>query len=184
MATEGKTTQGLIWDAATQLFSQRGYSTTTVRDIATEAGVDPALVIRHYGSKEALFLDTMSAVLDQQPVFMGPTETLGTDLIEFVLRSGDQVRGVFLALVRASDGDTIRPRLRIHHDAAFVAPLRARLTGEDAELRARLGAALVGGLLYALWVVEDERLLAEGDDRIIARYGPLLQQLITPTLPL
>ena len=84
------------------------------------------------------------------------------------------------ALVRASDGDTIRPRLRIHHDAAFVAPLRARLSGPDVELRARLGAALVGGLLYALWVVEDEQLLAEGYDHIVARYGPLLQQLITP----
>ena len=170
----------MIWDAATDLFSRDGYSTTTVRDIATAAGVDPALVMRHFGSKEALFLDTMSAVLDQQPVFMGPTETLGADLIEFLLGSGEQVRGVFLALVRASDGDAIRPRLRIHHNNAFVAPLRARLSGADVELRARLGASLVGGLLYTLWVVEDEALQSAGSSEIVRVYGPLLQELITP----
>ena len=34
--------------------------------------------------------------------------------------------------------------------------------------------------MYALWVVGDERLLAEGQDVIIRRYGALLQQLITP----
>jgi len=35
-------------------------------------------------------------------------------------------------------------------------------------------------LLYALWIVEDEALLAAGLVQIVDQYGPLLQQLITP----
>lgn len=174
------TSKEAIWAAATELFAREGYSGTTVRDIATAAGVDPALVMRHYGSKERLFLDTMTAALTGPPMFSGPAETLGEDVIEYILGEHDQVRGVFLALVRASGADAIGPRLRSYHETAFVAPLRNRLTGDDAELRARLAAALVGGLLYALWVVEDTDLQADAPERVIHHYGALLQQLITP----
>jgi AcrR family transcriptional regulator len=40
--------------AAMELFAERGYAGVTVRQIATAAGVSPALVIHHYGSKERL----------------------------------------------------------------------------------------------------------------------------------
>ena len=40
--------------AAMELFAERGYAEVTVRQIATAAGVSPALVIHHYGSKERL----------------------------------------------------------------------------------------------------------------------------------
>lgn len=40
--------------AAMELFAERGYTEVTVRQIATAAGVSPALVIHHYGSKKRL----------------------------------------------------------------------------------------------------------------------------------
>ena len=40
--------------AAMKLFAERGYAGVTVRQIASAAGVSPALVIHHYGSKENL----------------------------------------------------------------------------------------------------------------------------------
>jgi len=169
-----------IWAAATRLFPARGYAGTSVRDIAEEAGVDPALVIRHFGSKESLFLDTMQLAFQDQPLVDAPLETLGEQFIEYALTHDDQVRGVFLALVRASGSSDVNSRLTETHELFFVAPLRARLTGDDAELRARLAASLVGGLLYSLWVVGDEGLLAADRHSLVKRYGALLQQLITP----
>ena len=44
-----------------ELFAERGYAGVTVRQIAAGAGVSPALVIHHYGSKENL-----RAVLDER----------------------------------------------------------------------------------------------------------------------
>jgi len=173
-------TKDAIREAAAKLFPVGGYAGTSVRDIASAAGVDPALVIRHYGSKENLFLETMQVEGLEQPLADGPLETLGERFIGYVLDAGDEVRGVFLALIRASDSDGVAPRLREMHDSAFVAPLLARLEGPDAELRARLAAALVGGLLYSLWVVGDEALLAADHHELVRRYGALLQALITP----
>ncbi len=44
-----------ILTAARQLFAESGYDRTTIRAIATAARTDPGLVMRYFGSKEALF---------------------------------------------------------------------------------------------------------------------------------
>ena len=49
-------TRAAILEAARELFATEGYERTTVRDIAAKAAIDPALVIRYFGSKEALFV--------------------------------------------------------------------------------------------------------------------------------
>ena len=48
------TAAAAIRDAAMGLFAERGFAGVTVRDIAAAAGVSPALVIHHYGSKVGL----------------------------------------------------------------------------------------------------------------------------------
>jgi AcrR family transcriptional regulator len=173
-------TRERIRSAAAALFRERGYARTSVRDIAARAEADPALVIRHFGSKGQLFLDTMALTLDDEPLLDVPLEALGRRFVGFLLESAEETRAVYLALVQGSDEPEIRTRLRRVHEAAFVRPLRGRLAGEDADARARVAAALVGGLLYALWVVEDEALLAVGTAALADRYGALLQQVLTP----
>lgn len=60
-----------ILKVARRLFAERGFRGTTIRGIAEGAGVDPALIHRHFGSKYALFAAAValpehgeSAVLD------------------------------------------------------------------------------------------------------------------------
>jgi AcrR family transcriptional regulator len=175
----GAATREEIRSAATRLFRERGYSRTSVRDIAALADSNPALVIRHFGSKELLFLDTMQLTIDDEPLLAVPSAEFGERFVERLL-ADDDIRGVYLALVRGSNEPQIKERLQAIHERAFVGPLRARLTGPDADLRARLAAAVVGGLLYALWVVGDSHLVAADPHDVVTRYGALLQQLITP----
>lgn len=52
--TEDATAAARIRDAAIALFGERGFDRTSVREIATDAGVSAALVIHHFGSKEGL----------------------------------------------------------------------------------------------------------------------------------
>lgn len=176
----GAETRERIRMAASALFRERGYARTAVRDIAASAETDPALVIRHFGSKELLFLEVMHPTLDDDPLLAVPLEMLGRRFIEVVLADSHEFKGVYLALVHGSNEPPIAERLRAVHESTFVQPLLDRLSGTDAELRARLAAALVGGLVYSLWVVGDEPLLATDHDRVIARYGDLLQSILTP----
>ena len=174
----GESTREEIRVAAARLFRERGFARTSVRDIAAQAVTNPALVIRHFGTKELLFLDTMQFTIDDEPLLDVPLERFGARFIELVL-SSDDIRCVHLALVRGSNEAQIRVRLQAIHERTFVQPVRARLAGPDADVRARIAAAVVGGLLYALWVVEDEALLAADRSELIAHYGALLQQALT-----
>lgn len=70
------TTRARIRDAALELFGARGYSATSVRAIADHAGVSAALVIHHFGSKEALRVECDSHIVDE---VMGRKERLATE---------------------------------------------------------------------------------------------------------
>ncbi len=52
--TEDRTARAIIRDEALRLFAERGPDAVTVRQVAAAAGVSPALVLRHYGSKDGL----------------------------------------------------------------------------------------------------------------------------------
>lgn len=67
------TSAAAIRIAAMDLFAERGYAEVTIREIAAAAGVSPALVIHHYGSKERL-----RAVLEERVAAF--VETMLADL--------------------------------------------------------------------------------------------------------
>src|SRR5206468_4736644 len=48
-------TEATILEAAKELFAADGFERTTIRAVAARAGIDPALVMQHFGSKEGLF---------------------------------------------------------------------------------------------------------------------------------
>jgi hypothetical protein len=84
--------------AAMGLFAERGYAEVTVRQIASAAGVSPALVIHHYGSKENL-----RAVLEERvAVFV---ESMLGDLARVPEEGGSaSVAGLFADRLEAEPG--------------------------------------------------------------------------------
>jgi AcrR family transcriptional regulator len=176
----GTTTREAIHAAATRLFREQGFARTTVGQIAAAAETDPALVIRHFRGKELLFLETMHLTIDDEPLLDVPLEQLGEKLVELLGDLDGSARDISLALVRGSGETQIAGRLRASHETAFVRPLRARLSGPDADVRSRLAGAMAAGLLYALWLAGDETLLRVGRKELVSRYGPLLQTVLTP----
>lgn len=64
-ATEGDSRSALL-GAAEQLFAEKGFSGTSIRDIARTSGLNLALISYYFGSKEQLF----SALLDERVHFL------------------------------------------------------------------------------------------------------------------
>lgn len=53
--------RALIVDAATRLFTERGFTQTTMRDVAADAGIALSVLYRQFESKERLFSATFVA---------------------------------------------------------------------------------------------------------------------------
>ncbi|WP_433829732.1 TetR family transcriptional regulator [Actinoplanes sp. CA-015351] len=173
-----------IHRAATELFVRDGYSGTTVRGIAAVAGCDPALVIRHFGSKEGLFLATISVSQELPRILAGPIESIGRELVRFVLRASDTpAAGVYRAMLTASDRPEIKEKLRASMHDVFVGPLADRIGGSYPELRARLVAAQFAGLINAYWLVADPVLSCADRPAIVALYGDAIQRLLDSADP-
>jgi TetR/AcrR family transcriptional regulator len=45
----------VVLDAALELFAQKGFADTSLRDISKKSGVSHPLILHHFGSKEALY---------------------------------------------------------------------------------------------------------------------------------
>ena len=83
-----------IRDAAMRLFGWQGIKGTTVRQIAEGAGVSPALVIHHFGSKDGL----RRACDEWMMARLTETKTAavsGADPLEAVFRAQNEFRPFF-----------------------------------------------------------------------------------------
>jgi AcrR family transcriptional regulator len=76
-----------ICDAARQLFAADGYRATTIRAIAAAANVDPALIHRHFGSKENLFAATLDFPAQAAPNVLAALHSTPAGLGERLTRA-------------------------------------------------------------------------------------------------
>ena len=101
-------TRGQILAAARETFSEKGFDKATIRGIARQAGVDPALVHHYFTSKEGMFVAAMELPISPENVIptilAGPREEIGERLVRFILTmtADAEARQPVLALVRTA----------------------------------------------------------------------------------
>jgi AcrR family transcriptional regulator len=91
----------VIRSAARERFAADGYDRATIRAIAADARIDPAMVMRYYGSKEKLFAAAAEFDLRLPDLSAVPHSDVGAVLVVHFLErwEGD---GTLLALLRAA----------------------------------------------------------------------------------
>lgn len=141
-------TRDRILASARRLFSSHGYEHVGTRDIAGEAGVDAALVIRYFGGKEELFREVIAGGFRVEEHLPADLSRLGTFLVDEVLgkeADGDDFNALGV-LLRSASSPTIAAMVAERFDEEFIKPLAKRLGGRDAEVRAALIASYIVGL--------------------------------------
>ncbi|MGW1192559.1 TetR family transcriptional regulator [Streptomyces sp. NPDC002559] len=145
-------TRETIVPAARALFLERGYRGTTVRAVAAVAGVDPALISYHFGSKKGLFAEVMqfqcANALAVDDVLGGDPATLPDRLIDAV--TGLWEDADFLRLT--AQGDEAAEVIREYLERELLARLVEFLGGRDATARATAVVTVLGGLIYTRYL--------------------------------
>jgi len=178
-------TRAAILKAAQELFAELGYERTTVRDIAARAAIDPAMVVRYFGSKDALFARATAIDLKLPDLTKAAPAQFGEILIRHFLEvwEGPSSNGTLTILLRtsASDEDVAAKMRNVF--AGQVLPMLARVAvpGEVATRAGLLSSQLLG-LALCRYVLKVPPVVAMTPERIIACFGPVLQRHLTGEL--
>ncbi len=185
------TTREQILGAARHQFAEDGYDRTSIRAIATRAGVDPALVHRFFGSKQQLFVTVMELPFEAArmlpEIIAGPKKELGLRLARFFIGilESDEGRERMTGMVRAAASEPEAAQLlRKLLSEQLFAPLVAELGMPDAELRSNLIGSQMAGLIMARYIVAVEPLASLGSAELISWVGPTLQRYLTASAPI
>ncbi|MFH9551977.1 TetR/AcrR family transcriptional regulator [Streptomyces sp. NPDC051445] len=145
-------TRQVIVSAARGLFLEHGYRRTTVRAVAGAAGVDPALIAYHFGSKKGLFAEVMqfqcANALAVDDVLGGDPATLPDRLIDAVTDLWEDTD--FQQLT--TQGDEAAEVIREYLEHELLGRLVEFLGGRDATARATAVVTLLGGLIYTRYL--------------------------------
>jgi AcrR family transcriptional regulator len=182
-------TREAIAEAARRGFAELGYDRTTIRGVAEEAGIDPALVMHYFGSKQKLFLAVMELPFDPgrelPPLLAGPRSQAGLRLARFAVgvMEDPSARTVLIGILRAAASEPEAARLTRELIAGqIVAAFSESLTVDQPELRANLVASQVVGLVIARHVIQVEPLASLDSEALIEAIAPNLQRYLTRPL--
>ena len=174
---DANATRAAILEAARARFTRDGFDRVGVRDIANDAGINAALVIRYFGSKENLFTEAITDTFNLDGFLDIDRASFGQFLARYVLSKRETAGALdpLIALLRSSTNDQANALLRRSIEEQFVRPLAAWIGGQDADLRASLIAAVVMGLAVTRDVIGAEPLASGEIEALVALVAPVLQ---------
>jgi AcrR family transcriptional regulator len=182
-------TRDEILRAARKLFAERGYEQATLRAIASEAGVDAALLVHFFENKPSLLAAALEWPFDPEvempKLLVDGRHNVGRHLVGLFVRTWDDEgsRNPILTLLRAATtepraAELIREFLRLK----LFGPLIDRLGVDRPDLRADLVASQLVGLGMARYVLSLEPLASAKAGEVVSWIAPTVQRYLTGKL--
>src|SRR6266542_3881283 len=172
-------TRAEILRAAQSRFAHDGYQKATIRAIAADAGIDPSMVMRYYGSKERLFAAAVDLDLRLPDFTSIPRRQLGATLVRHFLDrwETDPAGDALLMLLRSAATDETAARRLYGIFRQQLVPAVADLVGHPDEAVELLGLALCRRILRLAPVA------ALSPEAVVTWIGPTIQRYVTGPLP-
>ncbi|QKT11368.1 TetR/AcrR family transcriptional regulator [Rhodococcus sp. W8901] len=177
----GKSTRENIIDAARALFADRGYTATTIKDVAERAGCSPAMVMKLLGSKAELYsaaAPSLPSAADDPHVC--EDESVGLRLVRNIVERRDADASepwVMMPLLihEAPDRDAAQAEARERYVGAISSKIGD--TSED-RLPTQMVVSVLLGLATGLRTVGLLPVDALDSDELVRRYGAVVQSII------
>ena len=180
------TTRQAILDAARVRFAGDGFTATTIRRVALDAGVDASLVMQFFRSKNELFAAVMSISPDALArfaiAFEGPDEHLGERVVRAYLgvwESSEDSEPLIAMLRGAIVNEQASEQLREFIQARLLDGMAARRADhDDAALRAGLASSMLVGIVVGRGIVGVPILASADIETIVALVAPAIQSVL------
>jgi AcrR family transcriptional regulator len=178
-------TRARILEAARRRFAREGYDGTTIRAVAADAGIDPSMVMRYYGSKDGLFAAAADIALDLPDLTQVPRRQWGRRMVRhFFERWEGRPAGPTLGLLLRSAATNAHAAERLRTIAATqIAHALERAGVDQPQRRAALMASQMVGLAYCRHVLRLPVLASAEPEDLVPDIGRTLQRYMTAPLP-
>jgi AcrR family transcriptional regulator len=174
-AEQRRRTEARILAAAALLFVERGYERTTIRDIASAAGVDGGLVMHYFGSKQDLFERVTHALPANE--LTGTAEQVTEQVLARMAESLANEPVHSLALLRSMLTHPEAAQVMREGAARYQAQIARPIAADDADLRAALVGAVMLGVIVSRHLLKSSPLSEADPDQVIDLLRPCLQWL-------
>jgi AcrR family transcriptional regulator len=177
-AQQRRQSEERILTAARQIFAELGYDRTTIRAVASAAGVDAGLVMHYFSSKDLLFAQAVEVPADELPG--GTSGEVAEALLTSLSRRLTGEPAASLALLRSmlTNADAA-DRYRAAGEPQLN-QLTEAIPTPDADLRAGLLSAIIHGVIAERYLLRLTHLADASPDQIIDLLRPCFQSLTTP----
>lgn len=174
-----ETTEKLLRAARAQ-FAALGFERTTVRSVAAEAGVDPALVIRYFGGKDGLFAEAAAVDLKLPDLRHVPRQEIGQAVVKHFLHRWEDEDGhdILRVLMRSA---ATNPSAAAQMRAIFADQVARMVASVVPEREARTRAGLIATQVLGLAFVRNVVRLPEPAldiDALARTIGPTIERYL------
>jgi AcrR family transcriptional regulator len=174
-AEQRRRTEARILDAATRVFVDAGYERTTIRAVASAAGVDAGLVMHYFGSKQELF----RRVIDSAPVpefSAAPGEAAEQILASVASRLATEPVAS-LTIFRSMLTNPEAASATGAATARLEAQMAQAIPAEDAGLRAAILNAIILGITVSRHLVKSDELASADPAQVVELLRPCVLSL-------
>jgi AcrR family transcriptional regulator len=175
-------TRARIVEVARIAFCEAGFDHVGVRELATRADTDPAIVIRLFGSKEALFQEVAKGAFTFVSAFQAPREIFGEAVADFLFGPSDKDEkdtfDAFRFLLNSAGSPVASSIVSESLHKSFIEPLSELLGPDNAEARAVLVAACVLGFTTMRFALRAPTLQAERLEAVRKPFAAAIQACI------
>ncbi|MEV3959948.1 TetR family transcriptional regulator [Nocardia sp. NPDC050193] len=182
-------TRDAILAAARERFAKTGFDKTSIRAVAADAEVDPALIHHYFGTKQQLFAAVVELPVDPEIVLRQvdavPLDRLGETIVAAVVGLWDSPAGAgVVALVRTlvASGDTSPARDFLLSVVLERVRQRIATDTDDGRLRVALAASQMAGLVISRKILALQPVSGLPLPQLVAAVGPTLQRYLTGDL--
>jgi AcrR family transcriptional regulator len=181
MRRTSEQTKAAILAAARERFGAAGFQAATIRGIAADAGIDPSMVMRYFGSKDQLF----AAAAEFDLRFPDFTELdraeVGRSLVGHFLERWEGLEdGEALVILLRSSATNAEAAQRMQDIfSTQLRPLVERLVpAAEAGWRAGLIATQILGVAWCRFVLRLPTVVAMTRAEIVDAVGPTIQRYL------
>jgi AcrR family transcriptional regulator len=178
MRRTSQETKAAILAAARERFGAAGFQAATIRGIAADAGIDPSMVMRYFGSKDQLFAAAAEFDLRFPDFTQLDRAEVGRSLVGHFLERWEGDEALVILLRSSATNADAAQRMQQIFSTQLQPLVESLVPATEAGWRAGLIATQILGVAWCRFVLQLPAVVTMTRDEIVDSVGPTIQSYL------